>query len=74
MCNNFTFLEDERHTKAFLYNGSQKMGYCEIVKLNIENQKADQTNPNQPTKIKTTDQDEKGTKPFYQTIYKKRNQ
>ena len=49
-CKDFTLLENEKSTKAFLNIESRKMGYKEIDTLTIYN-------PNNPnTKIENTDQ------------------
>ena len=64
-CKDFTLLEDEKPTKAFLNIESRKMGYNEIDKLKLND-------PNNPTvKIETTNQKViwEYTKYFYQKIY-----
>ena len=61
----FTLLEDEKPSKAFLNIESRKMGYNDIDKLKIVNPE----NPN--TKSETTDQKviRNHAKSFYQKIY-----
>jgi aspartate carbamoyltransferase regulatory subunit len=53
----FTLLEDEHPTKAFLNIESRKMGYHDIVKLNIDNPKHTTSNE-QLEKVGTTNQEE----------------
>ena len=61
----FTLLEDEKPSKAFLNIESRKMGYNDIDKLKIVNPE----NPN--TKIESTDQEviRSHARSFYQKIY-----
>merc|ERR1711864_47265 len=61
----FTLLQDEKTSKAFLNIESRKMGYNDIDKLNLEN-------PIRPEeKAETTDQNKirSYVKSFYQKIY-----
>jgi len=64
-CKEFTLLQDEKPSKAFLNIESRKMGYNDIDKLNLVNPK----NPEE--KIESTDQSKirSYAKSFYQKIY-----